>query len=135
MPDLARHSQPLAHADPLFYGKAQLLVKRDDALIRGPYLEIDFCAADVSQSFFRLKHEGSAEAFPTLCCRHGDQMDPASMSVKSSHDRGDDLSIQVAYKKQVALDCQFEVDICLRNVPRRIVGEDLAPKLDHLFFI
>ena len=127
--------EPLAHADSLFDGVAEGPVELENLDVRFSNLQIQLRAAQAEEPGFCFSHHRPAEAVASIRWADCEMVDPAAEAIESCKEGGNHASLMFAHKKELALNLELASHHGDGFVPRRIIGERLAPKRYNIRFI
>ena len=119
--------EDLTEARALLDRVSEPLIERDDLGVRGSNLQIELRAAEGLQPCFGFAHQLPAEATAPAAGVNGKVIDPATIAVEPGDDGPDDIPLDLAHEKQLALHSELATDHSSGPVPGRVVSEHFAP--------
>jgi hypothetical protein len=128
-------AQNLAHADSFFDAVPEFPVELDNTGVRLKDLQVDLGTAQFSQGFFDVVHERGADFLSAMGRINGERIDPAAVSVETSHHGASDLLVDHCDEKEFRLHGHFLADHGRGIVPRLPIGQDLFPERDNIAFV
>ncbi len=99
-----------SHTHSVFGKIAGVTIELDSAVVAGSYLKINFCAAQVCQSFLGGLHQDTSDTISAVGWCRCDFVYPSPHAVKTGNGRTYDSAVGKTNEKQFRLNAQFSGD-------------------------
>jgi hypothetical protein len=126
--------QTLAKTDDIVNFEPDSFVEFDYSSIRTSDLKVDFWATYCPKVGFCLIHHSPGNPCTLILWMDSKIVDPATMTVVSGHDGGNDMVSRAADKEKIRLHLEFSLYVTMWIVPRNDQTA-VSPQLDYGFLI